>query len=170
MLKILSQIGPIGIWMGSCKIGVLWVYFQIPWRYIPTKTKLAYPLGSINNTYYLHLPLRSVHRYTREIPEPAPFWSRHGARIGGIWVFSCGKITMVRQVHMFCVCFFACVVGKNPNTPNLSLMADDTIAQGCIPGLESPLYICGSMPVAKIFPNWELVCSCTDWTVNIQCS
>ena len=38
---------------------------------------------------------------------------------------------------------FACVVGKNPNTPNLSTMADDAITRGSIPGLGSPLYICG---------------------------
>ena len=29
----------------------------------------------------------SVHSYTREIPEPAPFLSWHGAQIGGIQVF-----------------------------------------------------------------------------------
>ena len=27
------------------------------------------------------------HRYTREIPEPAPFLSQHGAQIGGLWGF-----------------------------------------------------------------------------------
>ena len=28
-----------------------------------------------------------IHRYTREIPEPVPFLSRHGAQIGGLLVF-----------------------------------------------------------------------------------
>ena len=42
-----------------------------------------------------------------------------------------------------CVMFvFACVVGKNPKTPNLSPMADDTITRGGIRGGGSPLYIC----------------------------
>ena len=39
--------------------------------------------------------------------------------------------------------FFACVVVKNPNSPNLSPMADNTITQGGIRGLGSPSYICG---------------------------
>ena len=33
--------------------------------------------------------------------------------------------------YLYCVCF-ACVGGKNPKTPNLSPMADDTISQGDI--------------------------------------
>ena len=36
---------------------------------------------------------------------------------------------------------FACVVGKNRDTPNLSPLADDAITQGGIRGLGSPLYI-----------------------------
>ena len=36
-----------------------------------------------------------------------------------------------------------CVVGKNPNTLNLSHMTDDTITRCSIQGLGSPLYICG---------------------------
>ena len=39
-----------------------------------------------------------THRYTREIPEPTPFLSQHGAQIGGLRVFSVIKITVVRQV------------------------------------------------------------------------
>ena len=39
--------------------------------------------------------------------------------------------------------FFACLVGKNPETPNLSPMADDAITWGGMRGLGSPLYICG---------------------------
>ena len=29
----------------SGKIDFVWVYFQIPWQHIPTKTKLEYPPG-----------------------------------------------------------------------------------------------------------------------------
>ena len=36
-----------------------------------------------------------------------------------------------------------CVVGKNPNTPNWSSMADDTITWGSIGVLGSLFYICG---------------------------
>ena len=38
---------------------------------------------------------------------------------------------------------FACVVGKNPQTPNLTPMADDAITRGSIGGLGSPVYIYG---------------------------
>ena len=44
------------------------------------------------------------------------------------------------------ICFafvFACVVGKNLKTPNLSPMADDAATWGGIGGLGSPVYICG---------------------------
>ena len=50
----------------------------------------------------------------------------------------CGRILFVRVS--------ACVVGKNPNTPNLSPMADEAITQEGIRGLSSPLYICGQYP------------------------
>ena len=112
-------------------------------------------------------------RYTREIPEPALPWFQHGAQIGGLWgFFPAFKITAVCQVrnayhlHLLrseredktrvkhrtarkdrgCIGFafaFACVVGKNPKTPNLSPMADDAITQGGIGGLGSPVYIYG---------------------------
>ena len=36
------------------------------------------------------------------IPETAPSLSRHGAPIGGIWVFSTLKITVIRQVCVYC--------------------------------------------------------------------
>ena len=36
-----------------------------------------------------------------------------------------------------------CVVGKNPNTPNWSSMADDAITQSGIGVLGSPFYNCG---------------------------
>ena len=46
-------------------------------------------------------------------------------------------------MHLFCICF--CMCGRqNPKTLNLSPMADITITQGCIQGLESLLYICVS--------------------------
>ena len=45
--------------------------------------------------------LTKDHKYTREIPEPAPFSSRHGAQsqIGGLWVFSVIKI-IVCHLHL----------------------------------------------------------------------
>ena len=45
------------------------------------------------------------------------------------------------------ICFgfvFACVVGKNPNSPNLSPMTDDAMTRVGIQGLGSPVYICGN--------------------------
>ena len=42
----------------------------------------------------------TVHRYTREIAEPAPFLFWHGAQIGDVQVFPVIKITAVRQVRM----------------------------------------------------------------------
>ena len=41
-----------------------------------------------------------LHRYTIEIPEPAPFLSWHGAQIEGLWIFPAIKITVVHLVHM----------------------------------------------------------------------
>ena len=94
------------------------------------------------------------HRYTREIPEPAPFLSRHGAQIGGVRVFSVIKIIVVRQVHispastavcglkinmckmphgarrlwthLFCICFCVCDWQK-PKDPQFDphIMADN---------------------------------------------
>ena len=47
LFKIWPKIGPIGIWMNGLlfleKLVFVWVYFQISWRHIPTKTKLEYP-------------------------------------------------------------------------------------------------------------------------------
>ena len=43
------------------------------------------------------------HRYNRpDIPVPAPSLSRHGAAIGGIWVFAWIKIIMIHQMLMYC--------------------------------------------------------------------
>ena len=113
------------------------------------------------------------HRYTQEIPEPAPFLSLHGAKIGGLQVFPVIKkktkrwfVRCICHLHLlrseredkhalkvrmacencggFCFVFvFACVVVKNPRTPNLSPMADNAITRGSIRGLGSPLYVCG---------------------------
>ena len=44
--------------------------------------------------------LMKIHRYTKEIPEPAPFLFHHGAQIWGLRVFPVIKITVVRQVPM----------------------------------------------------------------------
>ena len=40
-------------------------------------------------------------------------------------------------------CVFACVLGKNLKTPNLSPMAVDAITRGGMGGLGSPLFIRG---------------------------
>ena len=55
-----------------------------------------------------------------------------------------------------------CVVGKNPNTPNWSSMADDAIAQGSIWLLGSPFYTCGH--VLNLLTH---VSSITDATVSL---
>ena len=58
------------------------------------------------------------------------------------------------------------VVGKNPNTPNWSSMADNAITWGSIEGLGSCFYICGMIFVCVCFrvcvvgenqntPNWS---------------
>ena len=46
----------------------------------------------------------------------------------------------------FCI-VFVCVYGKNPNTPKLSPMADNTITRGGTGGLGSLVYICGFVPI-----------------------
>ena len=46
--------------------------------------------------------LPCYHRCTREIPEPVAFLFVHGVQIGGIWVFPTIKITVIRQVRMYC--------------------------------------------------------------------
>ena len=64
---------------------------------------------------------------------------------GWAWKQSLAKSRVAREDReRICLAFaFACVVGKNPKTPNLSPMADDAIIQGGIGSLVSPLYICG---------------------------
>ena len=47
--------------------------------------------------------LRTHHRYTREIPEPAPFLSRLGAKIEGFWVFPVIKITCLSGAYVTCI-------------------------------------------------------------------
>ena len=75
--------------------------------------------------------------HTPEITEPAPSWSRQGAKLGGLQLFSIIKVIMVHQVcvlpactwrqasvkrqcahtrtwtHLFCVCFRVCGRLKN---------------------------------------------------------
>ena len=58
---------------------------------------------------YIILMIQSInfnfsHRYTPEIPESAPSWSRHGAQIGGLWVFLIIKIIVVNEAVMLPVC------------------------------------------------------------------
>ena len=96
----------------------------------------------------MRFKLGGGHRYRPEIPELAPSLSQHGAQIGGIWVFpldqsNCdssdayllqsereGKYVKHCRGHedrgrIFFAFVSACVVGKNPNTPNWSSLADD---------------------------------------------
>ena len=72
LFKIWPKIEPIGIWMGYFfleKLVFVWVYFQIPWRHIPTKNKLEYPppreyLLSSNNKPGIVLSLKTcITRY-----------------------------------------------------------------------------------------------------------
>ena len=121
--------------------------------------------------------LRYIHRYTREIPEPAPFLSWHGTQIGGIRVFPTIKTTAICQVRMYCsrsvkintcemphgvqrswtrfvwVCFHVCGLHK-PEDSSLSPMADNAITRGGIWGLGSPLYICGYM--RPVLTKWAI--------------
>ena len=139
---------PLKVWLcrGLC-------YWSVEIGVLPVSSP---PPCHWKQVFYLSLP---SHRYTREIPESAPSLSQHGDPIGGIQVFLTIKITMIRQglsqkINMGetrlaredrgCILFAfvsACVVCKNPNTPNLSPMVDDAIILGSIRGLGSPLYI-----------------------------
>ena len=55
------------------------------------------------------------------------------------------KCCMVRKDPgcILFVCVSTCPVGKTPNTPSWSSMADDAITRGGIGFLGSPFYICG---------------------------
>ena len=106
------------------------------------------------------------HRYTREIPEPAPFLSWHGTQIGvssgsrnhnyhsscGVYVtcIYCGLSMKINTrktphgwgTHLLCICFRLCGRQK-PEDPQSEPMADDAITWSGTRGLGSPLYICG---------------------------
>ena len=97
--------------------------------------------------------LSPMHRYTTKIPDPAPFWSQHGAQFGSLRVFPIIKIIVVRQVcvcgagrswtHLFCVCFCVCGQQKpDVMTPKLSPMAGDAITRDGIGSLVSLVYTC----------------------------
>ena len=123
----------------------------------------------------------TAHRYTREIPEPAPFLSRHGAQIGGIRVFpnncdSPGAYVLqseheskhvwnakwrVKIVDAFCLRMFPLVWSVKPKYPQFEphAVADDAIAWGGIQGQGSPLYICDRATSTLYF------CDC-EWLVN----
>ena len=64
---------------------------------------------------------------------------------------------MVRKDHG-CI-GFAFVVGKNPKTPNLSPMADNTLTRGRIGGLRSPVYMYalfkGALDNLNIIPQYR---------------
>ena len=130
----------------------------------------------------VEIPNFCVHadpRSTREIPEHTSFLSRHGAQIGGLQIFLVSKIFVVRPCN-YCglsmqintcktphrtrrswTCLFLRIWLAKPKTPNLSPMADDTITQGGIRGLGSPLYICD----ADRTIGFLKIC-----TLNVQCS
>ena len=60
-------------------------------------------------------------------------------------IHTCKRCTVREDRGRICFAFvFACVVGKNPKTPNLSPMADNAITRGGIQCLGSPLYIYGN--------------------------
>ena len=103
-----------------------------------------------------------------------PFLSLHGAQIRGIQVFPTIKITVIRQVGMYCglsmkinmsetptarddhgrillTFVSACVVGKNRNTPNLSPMADNAITRG-----------------GTVYEVWDLPCISVQNRSNFQ--
>ena len=66
------------------------------------------------------------------------------------------KINMCKTPHSLKIVdafVFACVVSKNLKTPNLSLMADDTITRGSMRGLGSPLNICGGRMQLPLVSN-----------------
>ena len=104
----------------------------------------------------VQLQLGFLHRYTREIPEPAPFLSRHGAQNWASLGFSCDqnnrdlsgayatcdlnvKIFTRKTLHgtprlwthLLCICF--CVCGQQkPEHPNVSPLADNALTLGGI--------------------------------------
>ena len=53
------------------------------------------------------------------------------------------KCCMVAKIVEAFAFVSTCVVGKNPDTPNLSPMADEAITRGDIRGLGSSSCICG---------------------------
>ena len=85
------------------------------------------------------------HRYRPEIPEPAPSLSRHGAQIRVCRSEHEGNKHETPHIvwRLWTHFVSACLVGKNPKTPNLSSMADDAITRGGIGVLGSRFYICG---------------------------
>ena len=69
-------------------------------------------------------------------------WIRPWLASNAVWAWRYTCVETCRSwTHWFCLCF-SCVVGKNPNTPNLSPMADDVITRSGIRVLGSPLYVC----------------------------
>ena len=67
------------------KLVFVWVYFQILWRYSPTKTTLEYPLPGINdlrlifvyklNTYFLMVVYKIMCIKFLLVPCRSPTWS-----------------------------------------------------------------------------------------------
>ena len=53
------------------------------------------------------------HRYTREIPEPAPFLSQHGVQIGGTQVFPVIRISGSSGAYITCI---YCGLSRKMNT------------------------------------------------------
>ena len=111
-----------------------------------------------------------IHRYLREVSEPATFSSWYGAQIGGLQAFPVIKneflgasasastsvfgyrLTGIKclAVHKdcghFCLAFvFAGVVRKSLK-PQIEPMADEVITQSSVEGLSFLLYICGYIP------------------------
>ena len=111
-----------------------------------------------------------LQRYRPEIPEPEPSLSWHGAPIGGIRVFRVIKITMIRQVRMYCglsmkinmcetlqrswthfVCVCFCVCSRQKlKYSQLELHGWQRHCTGCIGILGSPFYICAWLTATTI--------------------
>ena len=70
-------------------------------QYLLVDVQRAYTTKSLSHSQE---NMQKYHRYTPEIPEPAPSLSRHGAQFGGLRVFPVIKITVVRQVRMLPAC------------------------------------------------------------------
>ena len=92
-----------------------------------------------------------IHRYTWEVPEPAPFWSRHRAQIGVFGFFFPRNQNNRGSSGAYVTCIY-CGLSMKINTPQTPHGARRSWTHlfcvcGCRchhkVGLGSPVYICG---------------------------